>query len=100
MERDQQCVCVHELLHMGGYKLTCDVLKILDLMFNISVWFLLSHAAGRLYEGYVCTVQPYSVKYQRFHGLRNSTLLPFDIKFPVVFMSRQPLLTIGGLPKG
>jgi len=51
------CVCVSELLHMGGYKLACDVLKILDLMFNISVWvlvwFSLSHAAGRLYAGYV-----------------------------------------------
>lgn len=47
MEKDQQCVCVRELLHMGGYKLTRDVLKIQDLMFNISVWelvwILLSH---------------------------------------------------------
>jgi len=75
------CVCVRELLHMGGYKLACDVLKILDLMFNISVWvlvwFSLSHAAGRLYEGYVTFLYVfYSVKYQRFHVLLNSTILP------------------------
>ncbi len=26
MERDQQCVCVREHLHMGGYKRTSDLL--------------------------------------------------------------------------
>ncbi len=26
MERDQQCVCVREHLHMGGYKHTSDLL--------------------------------------------------------------------------
>lgn len=54
------CVCVREHLHMGGYKLTSEVLKIQDFTFNISVQvivlFLLCHAAGRLYEGYVAFV--------------------------------------------